>query len=75
MTGLQANRSPNGWSAMSEDLLPGVSVVDLKVVDFDASIGDRLHGYLQAWLVVEMDTGETRFSLAGRNDKTQRQST
>ena len=61
---------------MSEDLLPGVSVVDLKVVDFDASIGDRLHGYLQAWLVDEMDTDEIlRFSLAGRNDKTQRQNT
>ena len=31
---LQANRSPNGWSAMSEDLLPGVSVIDLRVVDY-----------------------------------------
>ena len=30
----QANRSPNGWCAMSEDLLPGVSVIDLRVVDY-----------------------------------------
>ena len=40
-------------TALSEDLLPGVSVVDLKVVDFDASIGDRLHGNLKLGLLLK----------------------
>ena len=38
---------------MSEDLLPGVSVIDLRVVDFDASIGDRLQGNLKLGLLLK----------------------
>ena len=73
---LQANRSPNGWSAMSEDLyargLLWSTSESWTIRRFDWRQVQRKS---QAWLVGEMGTNEIWFSLAGRNDNTQRQKT
>ena len=53
---------------LSEDLLPGVSVIDLRVVDYSTLRLEWLHGNLKLGLLVKW-AQEIWFSLAGRNDK------